>query len=89
VFAVSVPYPLGEWDTPEYRAQVDCINASVRKSAAAVPGIRVLDLGARLCPDGHCQQEFVGNEPVRPDGVHFSLAGAHALSRWVFEQIQP
>jgi peptidoglycan/LPS O-acetylase OafA/YrhL len=89
VFAVTVPYPLGEWDTPDYRAQVDCINTSLRKSAAAVPGIRVLDLGARLCPDGRCQQELVGNQPVRPDGVHFSLAGAHALSRWVFEQIQP
>ena len=89
VFAVTAPYPVVTWDTPEYRAQVDCINASIRKATSAVPGVQVLDLGARLCPHGVCQQDAPDMEPIRPDGVHFSLAGAHALSHWVFEQIQP
>lgn len=89
VFAVTVPYPLGTWDTPEYRAQVDCINASVRRVVSAVPGTRILDLGARLCPGGQCQKEFVDNEPIRPDGVHFSLVAARPISRWVLEQLRP
>ncbi len=87
VFAVTVPYPIGTWDTPEYRAEVDCINASVRRAASAAPSIRILELGARLCPDGQCQQEFADHEPIRPDGVHFSLSGARPLSHWVFERI--
>jgi len=89
VFAVTAPYPLGTWDTTEYRTQVDCINTSIRKATAAVPGVQVLDLATRLCPNGVCQQEVPGQEPIRPDGVHFSLSGAHALSHWVFEQLQP
>ncbi|HWZ87847.1 MAG TPA: SGNH hydrolase domain-containing protein, partial [Polyangiaceae bacterium] len=89
VFAVTVPYPGGTWDTSEYRTQVDCINTSIRTAAAAAPRVQLLDLAARLCPNGVCQQEVAGKEAIRPDGVHFSLAGAHALSRWVFEQLQP
>ena len=89
VFAVTAPYPLGTWDTAEYRSQVDCINSSIRKAATAVPGVQVLDLASRLCPKGVCQQEGPGAELIRPDGVHFSLAGAHALSHWVFEQLEP
>jgi hypothetical protein len=89
VFAVTSPYPLGEWDTPAYRAQVDCINTSIRHAAQAVPGVRLLDLGAHLCPAGVCQQDLPGQEePIRPDGVHFSLSGAHELSRWALAQIQ-
>jgi peptidoglycan/LPS O-acetylase OafA/YrhL len=88
VFVVTVPYPVGPWESPKYRTQIDCINASVKAASAAVPSVHLLDLSARLCPNGVCEQETSGGEPVRPDGVHFSLAGAHSLSRWVFEQIQ-
>ena len=89
VFVVTVPYPVGEWDTQEYRARVDCINASLRNVARSNPGVRMLDLAGRLCPRGVCLQEMPGQEAIRPDGVHFSLAGAHTLSQWVFEQIEP
>jgi peptidoglycan/LPS O-acetylase OafA/YrhL len=88
IFAVTAPYPVGRWDTPTYRAQMDCINASLRKAAAAAPAIRVLEVGERLCPKGVCQEELPDKVKVRPDGVHFSLAGAQGVSRWVFEQIQ-
>jgi hypothetical protein len=60
----------------------------VKAAAAAVPSVHLLDLSARLCPNGSCERETASGEPVRPDGVHFSLEGAHSLSRWVFEQIQ-
>ncbi|HEX3597978.1 MAG TPA: acyltransferase family protein [Polyangiaceae bacterium] len=88
IFAIVAPYPVGRWDTVEYRAQMDCINASLRKAAAAAPAVHVLDAGEKLCPRGVCEQEIPGKVKIRPDGVHFSLAGAQGVSRWVFEQIR-
>ena len=88
VWAVTIPYVLGPWETPVFRAEVDCINASIRKAAGSVDGVRVLELGERLCPKGVCAREFEGAE-IRPDGVHYSVEGATDISRWVLEQIEP
>ena len=88
VYALTLPYALEQWDSRDYRRKVDCINASIRKAVAAVPGVEVLDLGAKLCVNGVCQQDVGAAESIRPDGVHFSIAAAQPLSRWVFEQIQ-
>lgn len=88
VYAVTLPYALEKWDTPDYRQQVDCINASIRKSAAAVPGVTILDLGAKMCTNGVCQQYVGPGEALRPDGVHFSILPAQPVARWVFEQLQ-
>jgi peptidoglycan/LPS O-acetylase OafA/YrhL len=87
VWALTVPYALGVWDVPPIRAEVDCINASIRAAAASVPDVRVLDLAEHLCPGGQCELELDGAE-IRPDGVHFSVDGARGLSVWVLEQIQ-
>ena len=87
VWLVTLPYPLDVYDNDTFRHEVDCINASLRKSAAAVPGIAVLELGERLCPTGVCEREHEGVE-IRPDGVHYTIDGASSLSRWVLEQIQ-
>ena len=88
VYSVTLPYPLGRYDKDEFRKQVDCINGSLRKSAKAVPGVRVLELSEQLCPKGKCQTELPGKVVIRPDGVHFSLEGAASISRWVLTQIQ-
>ena len=88
VYAMTVPYALERWESADHRRQVDCINRSIRKVAANIPGVLVVDLFAELCPRGQCKQDIGTKEPIRPDGVHFSIAGAHDLSRWVFEQIQ-
>jgi peptidoglycan/LPS O-acetylase OafA/YrhL len=87
VWAVTVPYALGVWDVPAIRAEVDCINASIRAAAASVPDVRVLELAEHLCPKGSCELELDGAE-IRPDGVHFSVDGARGLSSWVLDQIQ-
>ena len=87
VWAVTLPYPLGPYDSADFRGEVDCINASIRKSAAAVPGVRVLEFGERLCPKGVCQRELKGSI-IRPDGVHYTIEGAADVSRWVLEQIE-
>ena len=87
VWAATIPYPLGPYDEASFRAEVDCINASIRKSAAAVPGVEVLDFARQLCPGGACDREL-GGVTIRPDGVHYSIDGAAAVSRWVLEQLQ-
>lgn len=88
VFAVTVPYPLGRYDSAEYRAQTDCINASVRKAAGAIPTVRVLDLQEELCPHGECRRELPNGKPVRPDGVHFSLEGGTSVAPRLLEQLR-
>jgi hypothetical protein len=87
VWAVTVPYAKGPWDSSAFRTEVDCINRSIRKAAQSVAGVRTLDLAERLCPKGVCEEEFEG-VPIRPDGAHFSVEGALGLSRWVLEQVE-
>jgi peptidoglycan/LPS O-acetylase OafA/YrhL len=92
VFAATVPYPVGPYendrsDRREFHERVDCINAVIRKSAERVPGVRLLDVGARLCPGGTCQQDVGASEPVRPDGVHFSIDASKGLAQWVYEEL--
>jgi len=86
VWAVTVPNPLGPYDKPSWRAKVDCINASVRRAAAAVPGVRILDLAELLCPGDVCEREREGTL-IRPDGVHFDIEGSRVLARRVLDQI--
>ena len=93
VFTATVPYPVGPYendsnDRQEFHERVDCINAVIRQSAAATPGVRVLDIGARLCPGGVCQQEVGASELVRPDGVHFSIDASKGLAHWVYEELR-
>ena len=87
LWAVTVPYPLGPYDNATYRAEVDCINASIRAAAASIPGVQILDLAERVCPKGVCEREIDG-VAIRPDGVHYSMEGGASVSRWVLEQIQ-
>ena len=88
VYVATLPYPLGPYDSEPYRKQTDCINASLRKAAAANEGVKVLELGARLCPNGECDLNF-GGKTIRPDGVHFDIDGARELSKWVVDEIDP
>jgi len=87
VWAATVPYALGVWEGSALRAEVDCINTSIRKAVASTRDVRVLELAEHLCPNGNCELEYDGTA-IRPDGVHYSVDGALDLSRWVLEQIQ-
>lgn len=87
VWASTIPYPLGAWETSAFHKEVDCINGSIRKAAANVAGVRILDIAERLCPNGTCERSE-GKVVIRPDGVHYSVDGAASLARWVFEQLQ-
>lgn len=87
VWAVTVPYPLGPWETKAFHHEVACINEGIVASAEAVPGVHVLDLAEHLCPGGVCVREHEG-KTIRPDGVHYTVDGAEDVARWILAQIQ-
>jgi len=87
VWVATLPYVFGDWDSEDYRTQVDCINESTRKSAQSVSGVQVLDLAQHVCPKGICAMDGDG-EPIRPDGVHYSVKGAHEVALWTLAQLQ-
>jgi hypothetical protein len=93
VFTATIPYPVGPYendsnDRLEFHERVDCINAAIRRAVEAVPGVRLVDVGARLCPAGICQQDVGASELVRPDGVHFSIDASRGLARWVYDELR-
>ena len=93
VFTATMPYPVGPYendshDRQQFHERVDCINAVIRKAAASVPSVGLLDVGGHLCPGGVCVQDIAASEPVRPDGVHFSIDASKDLARWVYEELQ-
>lgn len=88
VWLATVPYPLGPWRKEQAnRFKVDCVNASLRATVASVPGVHLLDLAERVCPNGECQRTS-SNGDIRPDGVHYSVAGAKELSGWIMAQLR-
>jgi peptidoglycan/LPS O-acetylase OafA/YrhL len=87
IWLATVPYPLGEYDTAEFRREVDCINRSIRTVAENHEPTRILELAELLCPRGTCTRESHDVE-VRPDGVHFSVSGARSLAREVLAQLE-
>ncbi len=84
---VTVPNPLGPYDSAPWREKVSCINQSIRTAAAAVPEISVLDFAERLCPHGECEREHAGFT-IRPDGVHYDIEGAREISQWVLDRVR-
>jgi hypothetical protein len=69
-------------DIDERIAAVNALFADV----AAELGVRVVDFGTHLCPDGRPVTEIDGYV-VRPDGVHFEEAGARLVWPWLIEQL--
>jgi hypothetical protein len=55
---------------------------TIPRLAASRPSVHVLDLDAQLCPGGKYQSDFGGVHDARPDGAHFSDAGALAAANW-------
>lgn len=76
----------GLWpeDQPE---RVDRWNALLREVAAEHPDpVRLIELGARLCPQGHFTKT-VDDITVRSDGVHLTPQGVHWLAPWLLPQL--
>jgi peptidoglycan/LPS O-acetylase OafA/YrhL len=78
---LTLPYALGKWSGDETRAQVDCINTSIRSVATRSPRVHVMEFGEYLCPKGTCMSEHKGIN-IRVDGIHFSVEGSPEVARW-------
>jgi hypothetical protein len=87
VFVTLVPYPVGNWQETTPHALVDCFNDTLREAVAAAPGVRLLDLQAKLCPYGVCVLVSQG-APIRPDGLHFDMLGGEEIARWVLGELR-
>jgi len=87
-YVLTVPYPLGPWELPEMRKEVDCINESIREAVRGAPAVELIDVAGHLCPNGVCERESSG-VPIRPDGVHYSVDGGNALGRWLITRVSP
>ena len=49
--------------------------------------VRVVDLHGELCPDDHFHMSYGTVAQARPDGAHFSDAGAEAVANWLMGKI--
>ena len=56
-------------------------------SAAVAAGATEIDLDRLLCPKGQFVNSFAGLDNIRPDGLHFSDAGADLTARWLGPQL--
>ncbi len=88
VYAATIPYPLGPYDSAPYRKETDCINASIRQAATANPGVKILDISQALCPKGECTLEAHG-KTIRPDGVHYEIDGIRDVATLVLDDLDP
>jgi peptidoglycan/LPS O-acetylase OafA/YrhL len=88
LWLATAPYPLGPYDDPARREQLDCINRSIRKIAEKHPRFRLLELAEMVCPEGECTRE-VNGLPLRADGVHFDVVAAAELGRRVLAKLDP
>jgi hypothetical protein len=50
--------------------------------ARSRPSVRLVDLDGLLCNGAHLVHDFGGVPDIRPDGAHYSVAGAQALAGW-------
>ncbi len=49
--------------------------------------VAYVDLFSEVCPGGRFTNDFAGISDFRPDGIHFSEAGARWVGRWLGRQI--
>lgn len=85
--ALTLPQPLGPWESRAFRDETRCINRDLQRAAAQVPGVELVDLAEHLCPGGACQR-VLGGTVVRPDGVHYSMEGGGQVARWLLGELR-
>ncbi|MGH3549631.1 MAG: acyltransferase family protein [Pseudonocardiaceae bacterium] len=79
--------PDGELWPEDEPDRVDRWNALLREVAAEHPDtVQVIELGARLCPEGDFTKKVDGIA-VRSDGVHLTPEGVHWLAPWLLPQL--
>ena len=59
----------------------------VRVARARPQTVRLVNLHDELCPNDQFRMSYGNVATARPDGAHFSDAGAEAVANWVMQQI--
>ncbi len=57
------------------------------RAVAHVPGVRIIDLYAKVCPGDSYTHHLGGRTGTRPDGVHFIPPTADWLAEWLGPQL--
>lgn len=93
VVVATVPYSRGG-EKPDGRLypedqpdRVNLWNTMLRKTASHHPGVAILDLNKKLCPDGVYTAKVDGIK-VRSDGVHLTPEGVKWLTPWLEESLR-
>jgi peptidoglycan/LPS O-acetylase OafA/YrhL len=93
VVVASVPYSRGG-EKPDGRLypedqpdRVNQWNAMLRRTVARHPGVGIVDLNKKLCPDGVYTAKVDGIK-VRSDGVHLTPEGVKWLTPWLEESLR-
>jgi peptidoglycan/LPS O-acetylase OafA/YrhL len=88
--AAPAPNPAEGTVTTNTKAETDGyarLNTLLHRFAARHAGqVTLVDLAARVCPNGPPCPERVGGLRARPDGHHFTPAAATWAARWVLTQ---
>ena len=74
---------------PDWSDRIAHVNSEVLPDLARMRtgSVEVVDLFAKVCPGGEFADDIDGVSGVRPDGVHFSDAGADWTADWLVRMI--
>jgi len=69
----------------EAASQVDCVNEDIRRVAAELPWLHVIDLAEFVCPQRVCRGMIEGFT-IRPDGLHYWGESGALVGAWLLEK---
>jgi peptidoglycan/LPS O-acetylase OafA/YrhL len=86
---VWLTIPCRQGDTPDITKIIHHLDDyQLARVAKARPGtVRLVNLHDELCPNDQFQMSYGKVATARPDGAHFSDAGAEAVANWLMQQV--
>jgi peptidoglycan/LPS O-acetylase OafA/YrhL len=88
VLVATAPFVAAPEEQATRDARARCINRSIERAVETIPYAEVADLGRRVCPSFDCLAR-VNGVVLRPDGTHFTAAGAGIALRWLLDPPVP
>lgn len=81
----TIACPQQGYARPEALARA---NSQMRELAAQHPDeVSIIDLAQLVCPNGSPLQTLGGVEPLRTDGLHYTVAGSDLVGGWMAVQL--
>lgn len=86
-FKVTKPGTPSDWAERDDTSRVDWLNSVLTDFAAAHDNVTLIDLHAKVCPDGTYVGELNGVE-LYEDGTHYTKDGAPVIWAWLTPQLK-